>query len=144
MGILSRATRNIARRKTRSLLVIMVLSFALATIVAIPPSITQSQVTTQKTIDTLTENAQSVNETMSSVATQIDCHLPEVWVPNAGPNNETLLERPIMNMTEYCNLTRIGHVAAVIPMLDLPVNDSDYIYNVWGMPLDNASLGDMY
>ena len=144
MGILSRATRNIARRKTRSLLVIMVLSFALATIVVIPPSITQSQVTTQKTIDTLTENAQSVNETMSSVATQIDCHLPEVWVHNAGPNNETLLERPIMNMTDYCNLTRIDHVAAVIPMLDLPVNDSDYIYNVWGMPLDNASLGDIY
>ncbi len=144
MGILSRATRNISRRKTRSLLVIVVLSFALAMIVSIPPSITQSQIATQKTINALTESAQSVNTTMSRVATQIDCHLPEVWVPNAGPNNQTLLERSLMNITDYYNLTKIDHVAAVIPMLDLPVNDSDFTYNVWGIPLDNAALGDMY
>lgn len=122
----------------------MVLGFALAMIVSIPPSITASEAATQKTIDALTENAQSVNETMSSVATQIGCHLPEIRVPNAGPNNQTLRKYPLMNMTDYTNLTRIDHVAAVIPILDLPVNDSDYVFNVFGMPLDNASLGDMY
>ncbi|MCW4046140.1 MAG: FtsX-like permease family protein [Candidatus Bathyarchaeota archaeon] len=144
MGILSRAARNVSKRKTRSLLVIMVLSFAFAMIVSIPPSITASEAATQKTIDSLTENAQSVNETMSNVATQIDCHMPEVRVPNAGPNNQTLRVYPLMNMTDYSNLTRIDHVAAVIPILDLPVNDSDCVFNVFGMPLDNASLGDMY
>ncbi len=122
----------------------MVLGFALAMIVAIPPSITQSQIATQKTIDTLTANAQSVNETMSRVATQIDCHLPEIRIPNAGPNNQTLLEYPLMNVTDYANLTRISHVAAVIPLLDLPVNDSAYVFNLYGLPLDNASLRDMY
>ena len=51
MGILARATRNISRRKTRSLLVIVVLSFALAMLISIPPSITASKATTQKTVD---------------------------------------------------------------------------------------------
>ena len=144
MGILSRATRNMFRRKTRSLLVVLVLSFALAMIISIPPSITASEATTQKTIDDLTASAQSVNDTMSIVATQIDCHLPPIWVPNAGPNNETILEQPLMNVTDYANLTAIPDVANVIPILDQAVNDSDFAYNVYGLPLENASLLSMY
>ena len=144
MGILSRATRNIYRRKIRSLLVILVLSFALAMIISIPPSITASEATTQKTIDTLTANAQSVNDSMSIVATQIDCYLPSVPVPNAGPNNETLIEQPLMNITNYGNLTTISHIAAIIPIFDQPANDSTYDYNIYGIPLDNATLLETY
>jgi len=144
MGILTRATRNISRRKTRSVLVIVVLGFALAMIISIPPSITASEATTQKTIDDLTAITQSVNDTMSTVATQIDCHLPAIWVPNAGPNNETILEQPLMNVTDYANLTSIPHIANVIPILDQAANDSDFAYNVYGIPLDNASLLSRY
>jgi hypothetical protein len=99
MGILSRATKNISRRKTRALIVILALSFVIAMIISIPPSITESQATTQKTIEDLTASAQSVNATMSTVATQIGCRLPAVAVPNAGPNNETIIVQPLMNIT---------------------------------------------
>ena len=144
MGILSRATRNISRRKTRSLLVIVVLSFALAMLITIPPSITASKATTQKTISALTEATQSVNATVTAVATQIDCHLPAVSVPNAGPDNQTIVEQPLINMTDYSNLTSIPDVTNVIPIFDQTVYNGNFAYDVYGIPLDNASLLSMY
>ena len=129
MGILSRATRNISRRKTRSILVIVVLSFALAMLISIPPSITASKATTQQTIDNLTATAKAVDLTISTVATEIDCHLPG----NA-----------LMNETDYTNLTPSPDVTAVIPILDQGENDSNFVYNVYGVPLDNASLLSKY
>jgi putative ABC transport system permease protein len=122
----------------------VVLSFALAMLISIPPSITASKVATQQTIDNLTEVTQSVNATVNSVATQIDCHLPAVSVPNEGPDNQTILEQPIMNVTGYANLTSISGVVNVIPIFDQAANDSDFAYNIYGFPLDNASLLSMY
>ena len=144
MGILSRATRNISRRKTRSLLVVVVLSFALAMLISIPPSITASKVTTQKTISDLTEATQSVNATVTAVATQIDCHLPAVSVPNAGPDNQTIVEQPLMNVTDYSNLTSIPDVTNVIPIFDQTEYNGSFAYDVYGIPLDNASLLSTY
>ncbi len=140
MGIFSRATRNISRRKTRSLLVIVVLSFALAMLISIPPSITASKATTQKTISALTEATQSVNATVTAVATQIDCHLPAVSVPNTGPDNQTIVEQPLMKVTDYTNLTSIPDVTNVIPIFDQTEFNGNFAFNVYGIPLDNASL----
>ncbi len=144
MGILSRASRNISRRKTRSLLVIVVLSFALAMLISIPPSISASKATTQQTIVDLTEATQAVNATVTTVATQINCHLPAVSVPDAGPDNQTLVEQPLMNITDYANLTSIPDVANVIPIFDQTEYDGNFAYNVYGISLDNASLLSMY
>jgi len=129
LGILSRATRNILRRKTRSLLVIVVLSFALAMLISIPPSITASRATTQKTINDITATTKTVDSTINLVATEIDCHLPG----NA-----------LMNETDYTNLTSISDVTAVIPILDQAENNSGFAYNIYGIPLDNASLLSTY
>lgn len=145
MGVLSRATRNISRRKTRSLLVIIVLSFALAMLISIPPSITASEAATQKTIGSLTAAAQSVNDTMSVVATQIECRLPTTAVPNSGPNNETTIVQPFMNITQYAaNITTIPHVKTVIPIFNQAENDSGFTYSIYGLPLDDASLLETY
>jgi len=144
MGILSRATRNISRRKTRSLLVVVVLSFALAMLISIPPSITASKATTQQTISDLTEATQSVNATVTAVATQIDCHLPVVSVPNAGPDNQTIVEQLVMNVTDYSNLTSIPDVTNVIPIFDQTEYNGSFAYDVYGIPLDNASLLSTY
>jgi len=122
----------------------VVLSFALAMLISIPPSITASKVATQQTIDDLTEVTQSVNATVNSVATQIDCHLPAVSVPNEGPDNQTILEQPLMNVTGYANLASISGVVNVIPIFDQAANDSDFAYNIYGVPLGNASLLSMY
>jgi len=129
LGILTRATRNIFRRKTRSLLVIVVLSFALAMLISIPPSITASKATTQKTIDDLTAASKAVDLTINTVATEIDCHLPG----NA-----------LMNVTDYAKLTSVPDVTNVIPILDQTEYDVNFAFNVYGIPLDNAALLSMY
>jgi putative ABC transport system permease protein len=75
MGIMSRAYRNISRRKIRALLVIIALGFSLAILISIPPGITASQTATQNlTLNlgtSITETEASINQTL----TQIDCSL---------------------------------------------------------------------
>jgi putative ABC transport system permease protein len=146
MGILTRATRNIVRRKTRSLLVIVALSFALAMIVSIPASIAASRATTQHTIDDLTANAKAVNDTINQAATEIDCQLLAVSISDAGPSHDqTILEQPLMNITDYyANITSTPRVTGVIPILDQAENNGNFNYNVYGIPLDNATLIDNY
>jgi putative ABC transport system permease protein len=125
--------------------VIVVLSFALAMLISIPPSIAASKATTQQTIDNLAATAKTVDSTVNIVATQIDCHLPAVSVPGAGPDNQTIVEQPLMNVTDYyANLTSIQHVTNVIPILDQTEFDGDFAFNVYGIPLDNASLLSAY
>jgi len=107
----------------------VVLSFALAMLISIPPSITASRATTQKTINDITATTKTVDSTINLVATEIDCHLPG----NA-----------LMNETDYTNLTSISDVTAVIPILDQAENNSGFAYNIYGIPLDNASLLSTY
>ncbi len=146
MSILSRAVRNITRRKTRSLLVILALSFALAMIISIPASIAASKATTQQTIDNLTANARAVDDTINQVAREIDCQLPGVSIPDSGPNHdETVVEQPLMNITDYYdNITSTSHVVSVIPILDQVEYSGNFAYNVYGIPLDNGTLLDDY
>ena len=60
MGILTRASRNISRRKARALLLIAVLSLALAIITSLPPNIAANQKGNQQIIDELLLIAPSI------------------------------------------------------------------------------------
>ncbi len=72
---MSRAFRNISRRKIRALLVVIALGFSMAIMISIPAGIaanqTASQNLTRNLSNTITETQSSINETM----TQIDCSL---------------------------------------------------------------------
>ena len=144
MGIFGRAVKSISRKKTRSALVIVVLSFILAMLVSIPPSIQESQAITQKTIDNLLEVSQTVNDTLSTVACQIDCHLPTVAISNFGPNNGTIQQLPLFNVADYGNITSLDHVADVIPVFDQAVNDTEFLYSIYGLPLNDSILLSVY
>ena len=76
MGILTRATKNLTRRKTRALIVIIALSLALTLVIILPPSINAGKATTQTIINDLNNNANFINSTVSAAATEIDCSLP--------------------------------------------------------------------
>jgi len=143
LSIIIRANRNISRRKTRTLLVLAALSLSLAMIISIPPSITASQQATQTTIDQLTSTAEFISSTVNMAATEIDCQLPLEFRTNAGPyQNETRLEQPLMNYTDYGNLTAIPNVAAVAPILEQSADD--WFYSIYGLPLDNTDLLNNY
>jgi putative ABC transport system permease protein len=140
MGAFGRAFKSISRRRARSVLVVVVLSLVLAMLVSIPPSIEESKAITQKTIDSLVEISQTTNSSMSTLATQIDCRFPKVVVENFGPNNQTIQQLPLFNVTNYANITTLDNVACVIPVFDQVTNDTDFLFSIYGLPLNNSGL----
>ncbi len=75
MGIVTRAVRNISRRKIRSLLVIIALGFSLSIMISIPAGVTANQASTlslsQNLSNTITQTEANINQTL----TEIDCSL---------------------------------------------------------------------
>lgn len=75
MGIVTRAVRNISRRKIRALLVIIALGFSLSIMISIPAGVTANQASTislsQNLSNTITQTEASINQTL----TEIDCSL---------------------------------------------------------------------
>jgi putative ABC transport system permease protein len=106
LGVLTRAVRNISRRKIRSLLVIIALSFSLAIMISIPAGVVANQSSTlslaQNLGNTITATEASINQTL----TQIDCSLtPEFegfgfrQSDSVGPGNFTPGQPPPGNFT---------------------------------------------
>ncbi|MGD6850988.1 MAG: ABC transporter permease [Candidatus Bathyarchaeia archaeon] len=71
MGVISRALRNISRRKVRALLVIIALSISLSIMVSIPAGLMANQESTSAMANnlgnTITSTSQSINETLSQI-----------------------------------------------------------------------------
>lgn len=143
MGILSRATRNITRRKARAALVIVALGLALAILITLPASITANQQASQKAIDAQTKVIQRYSLQLNAVATEIDCKLPLIL--DFGPEPQPTIMYPLMNLTDYAGLSLMPGVEKVIPILiqDQWASQEEYLYDVYGIPLE-APLLDRY
>ncbi len=146
MGTLTRATKNLARRKTRTLIVIAALSLALTLLIILPPSINASKATTQRIIDSLTDQASFVSSTVNLAATEIDCGLGTNfsftdWMNGKyGDRNATVfIQYTTVNITDYAGLESIPDVAAAIPILDQNLEQLKY-GPIHGVPLDNTAL----
>jgi ABC-type antimicrobial peptide transport system permease subunit len=145
MGSLTRAIKNLSRKKVRSLLIIVALSLALTLIIVLPPSINAGKATTQQVITDLTDNARYVNSTVTVSATEIDCSLPLNLTSFVGTNGTQMkLLQPLMNSSYYSNLVSIPDVSVVVPMLKQIESKDNYPIIVMGVPVDNASLLDSY
>jgi putative ABC transport system permease protein len=143
MGTLTRATRNLTRRKTRTLIVIVALSLALILLITLPSSITASQGITQRTINILTAHADQVASTINLAATQIDCSLGTNFTITPMSDNSTVMVQLITgNITDYAELNSIPDVDAVIPVLQQLGILKYGVLN--GVPLDSASLLNHY
>jgi putative ABC transport system permease protein len=75
MGVVTRAVRNISRRKIRALLVIIALGFSMAIMISIPAGVTANQASTlglsQNLSNTISQTEASINQTL----TEIDCSI---------------------------------------------------------------------
>jgi ABC-type antimicrobial peptide transport system permease subunit len=142
MGTLTRATKNIARRKIRATIVIAALSLALTMLIILPPSINASQAITQRSIDILTANADYIKSTINLAATEIDCTLGMNASFSPNMEKDTTFEYKTANITDYDGLSAIPDVVAVIPILR-QLSPVEYGYLV-GVPLDSASLLSSY
>jgi ABC-type antimicrobial peptide transport system permease subunit len=142
MGILTRATRNLSRRKTRALIVIIALSLALTMLIILPPSITARQELTQQAINGLIGSANALKSTVTLSATEIQCGYPISFDPSMaiGSSGSTIwLTQPLMNDSLYANISSIPDVNNVIPIL-FELSTANRSYGIYGVPLDNASF----
>jgi putative ABC transport system permease protein len=76
LGIVTRAVRNISRRKMRALLVIIALGFSMAIMISIPAGITANQEATLGLTENLGNTISQTQATINQTLTQIDCSLP--------------------------------------------------------------------
>ncbi|MGB9915342.1 MAG: ABC transporter permease [Candidatus Bathyarchaeales archaeon] len=75
MGVLSRAVRNISRRKIRASLVIIALGFCMAIMISIPAGVTANQETTLALTQNLSTVIAQTEATINQTLTQIECTL---------------------------------------------------------------------
>ena len=75
MGIVSRAVRNISRRKMRALLVIIALGFALSIMISIPAGVLANEKTANTVASNLSNIINQTGATINQTLTQIDCSL---------------------------------------------------------------------
>ena len=145
MGVLTRATRNLTRRKTRVVLVIIALSLALTMLIVLPPSINARQVLTQQAINGLIDSAEVLKSTVTLSATEIQCSYPVDFDPNVmfspNQNGTVWLTQPLMNSSLFANISSIPDVTNVISVL-FELSTANRSYGIYGVPLDNSSFSD--
>lgn len=78
MGVITRAVRNISRRKTRTLLVVVALAFSMAIMVSIPAGITANQLAMQQTTENYGKLTADMQQTINETMKLITCEYPYV------------------------------------------------------------------
>ena len=132
MGILTRTTKNLTRRKTRTAIVIAALTLALTLLIVLPPSINERTALTQNTIETLGGWNDGVAADVTLSATEIQCEYGLKF-----ENPETGLTRNLMNQSLYSAIVTIPNVNTVIPVLDYWI--SAISLNIYGVSLSDSS-----
>ena len=146
---MTRATRNIARRKARTALVTVALGLALAILITLPANISANQQASQKAIDHLNNATEAYVSWLNSAASKMEVYRPIAFDFGSEENNytTTAILYPLMNISDYTELSSIPNVTADIPILrqDIkdPKNQNITLYDVYGIPLD-ASTVDSY
>jgi putative ABC transport system permease protein len=142
---MTRAVRNISRRKIRALLVIIALGFCMAIMVSIPAGISANQESTLNLTENLGDTITQTEATINQTLTQIDCSLspsmegfgfaaPDMGSSGFAPGqfgNATGVPGAFgggafgrggttaMNETLYDDISSIEGVAAVVPSLQV-------------------------
>jgi putative ABC transport system permease protein len=148
MGIVTRAARNISRRKVRALLVIIALGFSMAIMISIPAGATANQASALSLSQNLGNTISQTETTINQTLTQIDCSLSSGFegygfqLPEGQFNNSNGFTpgqfgggRDIagqfgggafgvggttaMNETLYDDISSIANVASVVPILQV-------------------------
>jgi len=139
MGVFERTTKNLIRRKTRTAIIIIALTFALTLLIVLPPSVNERTELTQHTITVLGEWSDNVASDVTLSLTEIKCEY--------GMNNDinTLLNTEhyystysLMNQSLYQSIVSIPDVNTVIPILE-DLSTANRAYSIYGVPLSDSS-----
>jgi len=136
LGALSRALKNISRRKIRALLVVVALGFSIAIMVSIPAGIMANQESMQRITENFANTITTMQEEINKTATLIECST----TPNRGMQtfrpggffggfNQTFVDETVVD-----EIRSIEGVKDVIPFLETSSSEniSETINTPWG------------
>jgi len=136
LGALTRAAKNISRRKVRTFLVVIALGFSIAIMVSIPAGIMANQESMQRMTENFANTITAMQEEINKTATLIECSTNPSRgmqafrpVPFFGGMNETFVDETIVN-----EIYSIEGVKTVIPFLEKSSSEniSETINTPWG------------
>jgi len=147
MSVLTMAVRSLARRKTRTLIVIAALTLALTLITILPPSINARQELTQQTLEGLNSTANVLKETVTLSATEIECGYPTTpefitYEENGQIIPDLIMKQQLMNESLISKIASLTDVVDVIPLIvDYPTEKTkDRPYEIHGIAIDDAAF----
>jgi len=106
LGALTRAVRNVSRRKMRAFLVIIALGFSIAIMVSIPAGIVANQEAAQSLSENYNSTISSMQEEIAKTTTLIECRtssgrgMPQGMpsgMPRFGPGQEVFVNEAVAN-----------------------------------------------
>jgi putative ABC transport system permease protein len=128
MGILTRVTKNLYRRKNRTIMIIITLTFALTLLIVLPPSINERVTRTQAAIDTFVGWNELVAADVTLSTTEIQCEYGTNFKELIGVGG--YVSYKLMNQSLYHSIASIPDVNTVIPTLnDLSTENRSYAIN---------------
>jgi len=164
VGALTRAVRNVSRRKMRALLVIVALGFSIAIMISIPAGIVANQEATQNITENFNSTITNMQAEINKTATLIECRtssgrgMPSgapSGMPPFGPGQQ---EEVFVNETVVDEIRSIEGIKDVVEFLEKSSEDTtsetistprgDFtisrpLYTITGAPL-NSSFIDNY
>jgi putative ABC transport system permease protein len=141
LGALTRAVRNISRRKMRAMLVIIALSFSLAIMVSIPAGVVANQESMQSTLarfnGTITETEEQINQTTALIecstsggnmffSSPYDMRIPPSNMSGFPSNGfrDFTREEFYINDSVVGNISSIAGVKDVVPFLTISSSET--------------------
>jgi putative ABC transport system permease protein len=134
LGALTRAIRNISRRKMRALLVVIALGFSMAIMISIPAGIMANQASAQSLAENFNNTITNMQGEINKTSTLIECRNSSVQgnssgFPSGGPPGEPfggrvfgLNQQSFLNETIVDQILSINGVSDVVPFLSTPSN----------------------
>ncbi len=126
MGVLTRAFRNVSRRKIRVLLVVIALGFSMAIMISIPAGIVANQAATESLSEDYNQIISDMEEEINKTSTLIECRtsfgqgmpsgLPEGMPQDGSPFG--FREEVFVNETVVDEIRSIEGVKDVVPFLE--------------------------
>lgn len=126
MGALTRAIRNISRRKIRALLVIVALSFSLAIMISIPAGVVANQQSTQSLTQRFNSTIINTEQQINQSTTLIECSTSSGSM-FSGPSSDMSGPPPGENLSRfsftrpaefYMNKSVVGNIGSIAGVKD--------------------------
>jgi putative ABC transport system permease protein len=123
MGITHRAIKNITRRKTRALLVIIALSLSMALMISIPAGLAANENATKKITDDYVKSNNQVEVELNKTTTLIE-------IANQTSDSITfsssisLYQMPCIDKETYDQIKTLPNVKDILPFFDSPSNET--------------------